>query len=83
MCLVLQGHDELHGLIPAPPTHSHWLVALPVTPLDARSFSWHDVGAKAWDADAGSFTVRIGRSSADPQLEGKVVVAYRIVLPVE
>ena len=52
-------------------------------PLDARSFSWYDVGAKAWHADAGSFTVHIGRSSVDPQLEGKIVLAHRIVLPVE
>lgn len=41
-------------------------------PLDARSFAWYDVKAKAWQADAGNFTVHVSRSSADPQLEGKI-----------
>jgi beta-glucosidase len=52
-------------------------------PLDARSFAWYDVAAKAWHADAGTFAIHVGRSSADPQLEGKVVLAKPIFLPVE
>ena len=52
-------------------------------PLDARSFSWYDVKHKAWHADAGSFTVHISRSSADPQLEGKIFVAQPVNQPVE
>jgi beta-glucosidase len=52
-------------------------------PLDARSFAWYDVGAKAWHADAGTFTVHIGRSAADPQLEGKISLDHPIILPVE
>ena len=52
-------------------------------PLDARSFSWYDEKAAAWHADAGSFTVRVSRSSADPQLEGKVKLAQAIMLPVK
>jgi beta-glucosidase len=52
-------------------------------PLDARSFAWYDVAAKAWHADAGTFTVRVSRSSAEPQMEGKVMLAKRILLPVE
>jgi len=52
-------------------------------PLDARSFAWYDVAAKAWHADAGTFTVHIGRSSADPQLEGRVSIARPVLLPVE
>jgi beta-glucosidase len=52
-------------------------------PLDARSFSWYDVEHKAWHADAGSFTVHISRSSADPQLTGKINIAQPVNLPVE
>ena len=51
-------------------------------PLDARSFTWYDEKARAWHADAGSFTIHVSRSSADPQLEGKVSLAQAIVLPV-
>ncbi len=52
-------------------------------PLDARSFTWYDEKAAAWHADAGSFTVHISRSSAEPQLEGKITLAQAIVLPVK
>jgi beta-glucosidase len=52
-------------------------------PLDARSFTWYDEKAAAWHADAGSFTVRVSRSSADPQLEGKIKLEQAIVLPVK
>jgi beta-glucosidase len=52
-------------------------------PLDTRSFAWYDVAAKAWHADAGTFTIRVSRSSADPQLEGKLFLAKPIVLRVE
>lgn len=54
-----------------------------VVPLDARSFTWYDEKAAAWHADAGSFTVRVSRSSADPQLEGKIALTQGIVLPVK
>ena len=52
-------------------------------PLDARSFAWYDVGAKAWHADAGTFTLHISRSSADAQLEGKISLAQPLLVPVE
>ena len=52
-------------------------------PLDARSFTWYDEKAAAWRAAAGSFTIRVSRSSADPQLEGKIRLAQAIVLPVQ
>ncbi len=52
-------------------------------PLDARSFTWYDAQAAAWHADAGSFTIHVSRSSADPQLEGKVKLEQAIVLPVK
>ena len=51
--------------------------------LDARSFSWYDVKAKSWHADKGSFTVHVSRSSADPQLEGKIYLDKALSLPVE
>ena len=52
-------------------------------PLDARSFAWYDVGAKAWSADAGGYTVHVSRSSADPQLEGKISIIQPVLLSVE
>jgi beta-glucosidase len=52
-------------------------------PLNARSFAWYDVKAKAWHIDAGNFTVHIARSSADPQLEGFIAIAKAALLPVE
>ena len=52
-------------------------------PLDARSFTWYDEKAAAWHAGAGSFTVHVSRSSADPQLEGKITLAQAIMLPVK
>jgi beta-glucosidase len=51
-------------------------------PLDARSFTWYDEKAAAWHADAGSFTIHVSRSSADPQLEGTIKLDQPIVLPV-
>jgi hypothetical protein len=51
-------------------------------PLDARSFSWYDEKAAAWHADAGSFTVRVSRSSADPQLKGSITLNQAILAPV-
>ena len=51
-------------------------------PLDARSFTWYDEKASAWRADAGSFTIHVSRSYADPQLEGKITLPQPIVLPV-
>jgi beta-glucosidase len=54
-----------------------------VIPLDARSFAWYDVAAKTWHADAGTFKLHIGRSSADPQLEGRVSIARPVLLPVD
>ena len=52
-------------------------------PLDARAFSFYDVAAKAWHADAGNYTIHVSRSSADPQLEGKLTLSQPIVIPVE
>lgn len=38
-------------------------------PLNARSFSYYDVNAKKWHAEAGDYDVLVGRSSADIQLK--------------
>ena len=51
--------------------------------LEARSFTWYDEKAAAWHADAGSFTIHVSRSSADPQLEGKGSLDKAIMLPVK
>lgn len=34
-------------------------------PLDLRSLAYYDVGGKQWRAEAGTFTIRVGGSSAD------------------
>ncbi len=34
-------------------------------PLDPRSFSYWDVGARGWSVDTGTWTVEVGRSSRD------------------
>ncbi|MGA9670470.1 MAG: glycoside hydrolase family 3 C-terminal domain-containing protein [Terracidiphilus sp.] len=52
-------------------------------PLSARCFTWFDEKASAWHADAGTFTVHVSRSSADPQLQGTIKLTEAIVLPVK
>jgi hypothetical protein len=45
--------------------------------------SWNDEKASGWHAGAGGFTVHVSRSSADPQLEGKIELDQAIVLQVK
>ena len=84
--------SEDHPEVPRPPQELKGFARVALDPgqtrhvtvaLDARSFSWYDEKAAAWHADAGSFTVRVSRSSADEQLEGKVKLAQEIVAPVK
>jgi beta-glucosidase len=42
--------------------------------LDGRAFSYYDVGAKGWRAEPGEFEVLVGRSSADIELRGKLIL---------
>ncbi len=51
--------------------------------LDPRSFAWYDVASKAWHIDAGTFTIRVSRSSVEPQLEGKVSITKPLLIPVD
>jgi beta-glucosidase len=51
--------------------------------LDPRSFAWYDVAAKSWHAAAGTFTIHVSRSSADPQLRGTVSLTAPLMIPVE
>ena len=46
--------------------------------LDARSLSYYDPEAKAWRADPGAFDVLVGRSSAEIELQGKLMLAEAI-----
>jgi beta-glucosidase len=84
--------SEDHPQVPRPPQELKGFARVALdpgqtrhvtVPLDARSFTWYDEKAAAWHADAGSFTVRVSRSSADPQLEGKITLDQVIVLPVK
>jgi beta-glucosidase len=43
--------------------------------LDRRSLSYYDVNAKQWRAEPGIFTVLVGRSSEQIELQGKLTLA--------
>ncbi|HEX9918647.1 MAG TPA: glycoside hydrolase family 3 C-terminal domain-containing protein, partial [Pyrinomonadaceae bacterium] len=42
--------------------------------LDERAFSYYDVAGKRWRAEPGEFDVSVGRSSAQIELRGKLVL---------
>jgi beta-glucosidase len=44
-------------------------------PLDLRSLAYYDVAGKQWRAEAGTFTVRVGGSSADLSLAAPLQLA--------
>jgi beta-glucosidase len=84
--------SEDHPQVPRPPQELKGFVRVALdpgqtchvtVPLDARSFSWYDEKAAAWHADAGAYSVHVSRSSADPQLEGKITLGLPIVTPVQ
>jgi len=41
-------------------------------PLAARAFTYYDVGAKHWHADAGTYSIQVGRSFEDIQQRSEV-----------
>ena len=48
---------------------------LVTVPLDRRAFSYYDVKAKKWRAQAGKFAILVGSSSAEIELEGHAVLS--------
>ena len=50
--------------------------------LDARAFAWYREAAKHWLVEAGSFTIRVGQSSADLPLSGSISRSTTLMLPV-
>jgi len=46
-----------------------------MVPLDPRSFTFYDVTAKHWHADAGKYTVEVGPSSEDVPLHAEVTLS--------
>ena len=40
--------------------------------LNGRALTYYDVNAKNWHADAGDFTIFVGRSSEEIELTGKL-----------
>jgi beta-glucosidase len=44
-------------------------------PLNPRAFAFYDVAAKHWHADAGKFSVEVGRSSEDLPLHSDVILS--------
>jgi beta-glucosidase len=51
-------------------------------PLDLRSLAYFDVAGKQWRADAGTFTVRVGGSSAELPLSAPLRLARTAMRPV-
>ncbi|HEY4978520.1 MAG TPA: fibronectin type III-like domain-contianing protein [Candidatus Acidoferrum sp.] len=51
--------------------------------LDSRAFAYYDVNAKHWQADSGAYTIKVGDSSVDTPLEGKVSLANTVSIPVD
>ena len=69
-----------HARLPRPPKELKGFVKVQLgpgesrtvtLPLDARSFAYYDAKAKKWRADAGTFHILVGRSSAEIELEGE------------
>lgn len=50
--------------------------------LSARDFAWYREAAHHWLVEAGSFTIRVGQSSADLPLSGSVNRRTTLMLPV-
>jgi beta-glucosidase len=50
--------------------------------LDARAFAWYREAARHWLVEAGSFTIRVGQSSADLPLSASVTRSTTLMLPV-
>ena len=50
--------------------------------LDARAFAFYRVKARHWLVEDGSFTLRVGLSSADLPLTGTVSRTTTLMLPV-
>jgi beta-glucosidase len=84
--------SEDHPTVPRPPQELKAFARVELNPgetkhmtvsLTARSFTWYDVPSKSWHADAGTFTIHVSRSSADPQLQGTVSLPQPILLPVD
>jgi beta-glucosidase len=44
-------------------------------PLNPRAFTFYDVNAKHWHADAGKYTVEVGRSSEDVPLHADIMLS--------
>jgi beta-glucosidase len=50
--------------------------------LDARAFAWYRETARHWLVEAGSFTIRVGQSSADLPLTSTISRSTTLMLPV-
>ena len=50
--------------------------------LDARAFAWYREAARHWLVEAGSFTIRVGQSSADLPLSASISRTTTLMLPV-
>ena len=51
-------------------------------PLDARAFAFYRTKTQHWLVEGGSFTLRVGLSSADLLLSGTVTRNTTLMLPV-
>jgi beta-glucosidase len=50
-------------------------------PLDSRAFTYYDTTAKDWHADAGKYSVEVGRSSAETPLHADIKISSAYDIP--
>ena len=51
-------------------------------PLGQRAFAYYATGPKAWVAEAGTFTIKVGASSRDLRLTGSFALPQTLTVPV-
>jgi beta-glucosidase len=78
---------DAHAKVPRPPKELKGFARVELRPgetktltvsLAARAFTYYDEGARQWRADPGEFEVLVGRSSAQIELRGTVVLARAV-----
>jgi beta-glucosidase len=80
---------DAHARVPRPPKELRGFARVELRPgeaktvtvsLPTRAFTYYDEGARQWRADPGEFEVLVGRSSAQIELRGAVVLARAVSL---
>jgi beta-glucosidase len=73
--------SDTHSSVPRPPKELKGFIKVDLkpgesrtvtVPLDVRSFAYYDVAGRQWKAEAGTFSVLVGRSSQQIELTGRL-----------